>query len=78
MIKPDTKRFKEEKPEETEEKPQLDDKHNADQKSGAKPEVGGICNQTHQGLHADRHINNTTYLEETKFLCLFTLTNVLY
>lgn len=41
-MKPDTKAFMEQAPEETEEKLQLDDKHNAEHKSGSKPEVRDV------------------------------------
>lgn len=41
-MKPDTKAIKEQAPEETEEKLQLDDNHNAEHKSGSKPEVRDI------------------------------------
>jgi hypothetical protein len=43
-MKPDTKEFKEQKLEETQEKLQLDDKHNAEHKSGSKPEVRDVIN----------------------------------
>jgi hypothetical protein len=36
-MKPDTKEFKEQEQEESQEKLQLDDKHNAEHKSGSKP-----------------------------------------
>lgn len=41
-MKPDTKAFKEQATEETEEKLQLDDKHNAEHKIGSKPAVSDV------------------------------------
>jgi hypothetical protein len=76
LIKPDTSGLKEEKPEDTEEKPQLDDKCNADQKNGAKPEVRGIVIRHIKSFKPDRCINKTADLQEVKFLRLFGLTDV--
>jgi hypothetical protein len=63
-MKPDTKTFKKEEPEETEQKLQLDDKHNAAQKSGSRPEVRAVidmCVQSYFTVRIEKQLQMYNY-----------------